>query len=255
MSERHVERLLRELAEQEVPATLELWPAIRAQAEVAEGRRARVPARPGRRALVAACLVAFALVASLSVAVPPTLAVVRSQLQRFGLVLVEATPMAPAPTASRTAPAPAQGGGPVAGWMSLAEAQRHVPFPIRLPASVPPSLVLRRVFVGSGPTNDPAKAPISVVVSYGPDGDGASPPSPVGLAIQQTNATGLSGGYAAPVEQAQDALVHGHPAIYVSDAPGAGKLSWEENGFTYVLMTSGLGLSREDLIRIAESLR
>jgi hypothetical protein len=34
-----------------------------------------------------------------------------------------------------------------------------------------------------------------------------------------------------------------------------GLLSWHDEGFTYVLQFSGLGLSRDDLIRIAESVR
>jgi hypothetical protein len=59
--------------------------------------------------------------------------------------------------------------------------------------------------------------------------------------------------------------VHGRPAIYARGGNGdrggwdatvdAGLLSWHDDGFTYVLQFSGLGLSRDELIRIAESVR
>jgi hypothetical protein len=79
-----------------------------------------------------------------------------------------------------------------------------------------------------------------------------------------------SGGYVIPENVAQTAQVHGRPALY---APGGlvsggwliagrwdtsidqGKLSWQdESGLSYVLSYSGLRLSLEDLIRIAESM-
>lgn len=73
-----------------------------------------------------------------------------------------------------------------------------------------------------------------------------------------------AGGYVIPSSAAQNVTVHGHPAVYAhgswnetrewhSDVDSA-ILSWED-GFTYVLHYSGLGLSRTDMIRIAESLQ
>jgi hypothetical protein len=73
------------------------------------------------------------------------------------------------------------------------------------------------------------------------------------------------GGYVLPSSAAQDVRVNGHTAVYAQGSwdefqrwnrrADAALLSWDENAFTYVLSFSGLGLSRDDVIRIAESLR
>jgi hypothetical protein len=73
------------------------------------------------------------------------------------------------------------------------------------------------------------------------------------------------GGYVLPSSAAQNVRVNGHAAVYAhgswdefrrwNGTADAALLSWEENGFTYVLSFSGLGLSRDDVIRIAASLR
>ncbi|HET8631236.1 MAG TPA: hypothetical protein VFL91_27775, partial [Thermomicrobiales bacterium] len=125
-------------------------------------------------------------------------------------------------------------------------------------------LTIRGVIVGTGPTDNPASVPISVIVSYMPVAGGPYPPS-TGLGIQQTAGSTLHGGYAIPTSQVQDARVNGRPAAYAHGAwteagvwdgtLDAGMLSWEEGGFTYVVHSSGLGLGREDLVKIAESLR
>jgi hypothetical protein len=56
------------------------------------------------------------------------------------------------------------------------------------------------------------------------------------------------------VEPQPDILVTGHPAEYRAGAL-VGSLTWEADGFTYLITYSGLDLSRAELQRIAESLR
>ena len=68
-----------------------------------------------------------------------------------------------------------------------------------------------------------------------------------------------------PADRAEPAVVGQRPATYVRGAwrhddtwdaaLDSAILSWEAEGITYVIQFSGLGLSRNDLVRIAESLR
>jgi hypothetical protein len=55
-------------------------------------------------------------------------------------------------------------------------------------------------------------------------------------------------------ERQPDILVNGQPAEYWS-GPSVGELHWEADGFTYRLSYSGFELSREEVQRLAESLR
>lgn len=55
--------------------------------------------------------------------------------------------------------------------------------------------------------------------------------------------------------QAQEAIsVHGQPATYMAN-DSAGMLRWAANGFSYNLSYSGMYLSREEVQRLAESVR
>jgi hypothetical protein len=56
--------------------------------------------------------------------------------------------------------------------------------------------------------------------------------------------------------QRQKVTVNDQPAIYEwVEGKDLGTLSWEQDGFTYTVGGRGLGLSRDSLIRIAETLR
>ena len=76
------------------------------------------------------------------------------------------------------------------------------------------------------------------------------------------------GGYGFPQSAEQSVQVNGRDAAYVLQTweadPQAGQmhpgglqaLSWQgQNGFTYLLTTGDMELSRQDLIRIAESIK
>jgi hypothetical protein len=90
------------------------------------------------------------------------------------------------------------------------------------------------------------------------------------LRLEITEGIDTEGGYAIPGSIAQGVLVNGRPATYArgvweklggehdvqwNDNADAGMLSWEQDGFTYLLSSYQLGLSSEELIRIAESLQ
>jgi len=205
---------------------------------------------------VAAVALAFLLLGTALAGETP----LRGMVQRFGLVLASpaavATALAPPAGPAAAQPVPARPGAtprPAApgqretsarqfARVGLTEAQRQLAFPIRLPAWVPGGLALQGVFVFNAD---------SVSLSYAPaDGTRAGG----GFGLEETRGP-REGGDVVPAAQTQDLAVAGHPAVYAPGAADSGRLSWEADGFTYVLTHSGLGLRREDALRIAESLR
>lgn len=269
MKEPRISRHMHELAELGVPTDLDLWPAIRAQVTATrpagQGQSlmlSRLKARRGlpwagaRQLVAACCTVVLVLMLGLLATAPAVRAAVLTQMQqRFGIVLIEPTAVPP-PSGARPATSTAQ---PIR-WMSPTEAQQQVPWPIRLPMWLPPGLTLRGVDVFG---MDSPSGPKGTLVSYGPSSEMLG-----GLGIQQRAGSG-EGGPAFPASKAQEVRVNGQPAIYVrgvwertdgwnlqwNDAADSAILSWEADGFTYYIQFGGLGLTREDLIRIAESLR
>jgi hypothetical protein len=73
-----------------------------------------------------------------------------------------------------------------------------------------------------------------------------------GLAITHGKDTGTS--HIDNTQPQPDILVNGQPATYMS-GPSVGELRWEAGGFTFDLSYSGFDLSRDQLQRLAESLR
>lgn len=119
--------------------------------------------------------------------------------------------------------------------------------------------------VGRGPASGRtreeaiANAPIQVELVYRPHGN-----TTANLVLQIIRET-PSGGYTFPESAAQSMRVNGIDAVYVQgvwDEHGqwnprvdASALSWTANEFTYTLRAYALSLDREDMIRIAESIR
>lgn len=217
--------------------------------------------RAFRRSLVAAGLAVVLLGAGLLAARPAVFAQVGGWLPRFGqqqragMVLLSPTevarlshpPPSPPPGVARPQPGP---GRMMTPDLTLEEAQQQAPHHIPVPAWLPPGVVFRGALVS--PAQD-------VVVSYRSADDLMKG---MGLQIKPGSP---GGGYAFPASAAEDTQVDGQPAVYVHgtwhpnqqwDATAdAGTLSWQQRGFTYLLFSSGLGLSRDDLVRIAQSLR
>jgi len=190
---------------------------------------------------------------------PSVQAAVRDRLQRFGLVLVNPTPTIASSTVAPNAAAPVMSSPQRITRISVADAQQKVPFPIRTPTWLPGRLVPRGAIVAPGSTTGNAIGVLVVDIAYGP-ADGSSG----GLHIQQAP-NSAAAAYTFPADRAQEANINGYPAVYVkgawqdagqwNDAADSGVLSWEMDGFTYLVQFSGLGLTQADLIHIAESLR
>jgi hypothetical protein len=259
MSTERSTRLLREVAEREVAPDVDLWPAIHARVQIKPRGRSRTP-------LLALGVALLVIVGVFVVTAPPTQAaqaVVQGWLQRAGIILIP--PPVPRPTPA-PAGAPRAQARPVStgtatrvAYVGVAEAQRRVAFPIRLAGWLPPRLVMEGAAAGPGSPADGGQKAASVIVRYqlpaNAEGD---------IAIRETTGH-RQGGYAFPAAGPEDVTVNGHPATYVHGSyHGDGQwdsnvdvstMSWDADGITYVLSSEGLGLSRADLLRVANSIR
>jgi len=244
VNETRASSLLFATAAEEISEDVDLWPSISASL-------VRRRSRPrGRRQLILAGLIMLTLVFS-----PAVVAASAQELYRqYGIVLVNPIEfLIPKQDAPGARPESAGASTPS---LSLAEVQRQVSFRIPEPAWLPEGVVFRGALAGRDGSG--------VVLSY----VGTHATASGGMFIQMQ--PHWSGGYVIPENVAQTAQVHGRPALY---APGGlvsggwliagrwdtsidqGKLSWQdESGLSYVLSYSGLRLSLEDLIRIAESM-
>ncbi len=131
--------------------------------------------------------------------------------------------------------------------LSVNEAQSKVPFPIPQPGWLPSGLVLRGVYVG---------APHSLSIAYVPAAAPASDaPGKAGLSItvmteDSRGTIALGGAESRPV------FVNGNKGRYwVVEGKDLTMLSWTAGGLRYAVLSSGLGLTQNELLRIAESLR
>ncbi len=259
MDKQRTAQLLARLAERLVPDGADLRPAMRARLAARRGGTPRPTG--GRRRLGAIGVLAFVLVLGLPLAAFAAPGALHAQLQRFGVVLVDATlaPTPAAPSRSVATPAPATTTGAGLPWLNLDEAQRQVTFPIRVPTWLPTGLTRRGVLVGSSGAVNGVSLGVKVLTSYRADDGGAG-----GLHIDQI--TGApAGGYGIPATQTRPTLVSGYPATYARGAwqqdgrwdatADAGTLSWADGAFTYVVQYSDLALSEADLLRLAEGLR
>jgi len=239
-----------------------------------------------RFALRAGAVTAILLVAVLLlIATVPSVraAVGRIMQQRFGLVLVEPALEDTPATETELEEGEKLTEVKVMPSISLEEAQAQVPFTIPMPTILPEGFDLWAARVGTGPHGESMDAEgtriviepaTQVILAFKPDEASQSryhPEATLGLDI--LDRAGLSGGYAAPAGSEQEVEVSGNGAVFVKgawirpdenkppssdniiwdDTADAGMLSWEANGFTYILSGSYLRLSREDYIRIAES--
>ncbi|HVX31336.1 MAG TPA: hypothetical protein VHA53_12725 [Nitrolancea sp.] len=241
--------LLDEIASATVPATVDLWPAIARRVNAGQPRSKTAFAR----ARVWRLGVAVAAVLLSVVVITPVRQSIADTIQHFGIVETSRTRL---PQETRAPGFAATAVAVELPLLSLEEAQQQVNYPIPIPTWIPPGTHLRGAFVsGDG----------SVSLSYVPNGwTGQSSQGGFGIGIRQGASAGL-GGYEIPSSAIQHVTVNGSPAIYAHgawDAPpnsiwhddaDAAMLSWSADGFVYTLSQGELGLSRDDLIRIAES--
>lgn len=126
-------------------------------------------------------------------------------------------------------------------FLSLEEAQRQVTFHIPTPARLPAGLTLKGVRILDS----------WVSLSY--------IKQDAGFEYAGLNISIVPGQVADRKHigvQRQKVMVNGQPAVYEwVEGEDLGTLSWQQDGFTYSMGSSRLGLSRDDLIRIAETLQ
>lgn len=230
-------QLLEEIATEAVSDEVNLWPqiALHGQSRLAQWQQTRA-----RRRIIAVAFTAAALF--LTAATIPT-----GMVQRLGLVLWGdggAPGGATAPGVQVIPPTPLDSSH------SLVDAQKLVSFPIRTATWLPVSLALEGVRVAPDGT--------TIILLYGHDR------GPSGMFIQMQPGS-MSGGYAIPSSAAETVRINARTGVYAhgswdpkgnwQSSADSALLSWEANGMTYVLSYSGLRLSRQDLIRVAESVR
>jgi hypothetical protein len=154
--------------------------------------------------------------------------------------------------------------------MSQAEIQSRLPFALPIPGWLPEGLT----YQGGSVAEDPSRkacvqaicstsTPIyEIVLNY----HWADPAK--GWLNLQIWSGQPSGGYVFPQSAEQSVQVNGRAATYVLQtweaSPQTGQmnpgglqaLSWQDqNGFAYLLTTGDIDLSRQDLIRMAESIK
>jgi hypothetical protein len=225
---------------------------------VVVNQRVRARSKPRLRAWALVAVLLLLILAAILAATPvsgavPALRLPFGMVQRFGLVLVGKAPTpapAQAPARIKTVPKTAVSGARLPD-LTLAEAQQQVAFTIPKPSYLPPGVVFRAAHVA--PDHE------TVVLSYTSEADSGK-----GMGIQLHPGT-VAGGYAIPSTAAQNVKVDDRPAVYAHGAwtqnrdwdplADAGLLSWQDSRFTYVLMFSGLGLSRDEVVQIAASVR
>ena len=174
-------------------------------------------------------------------------------IQHFGITETNSTTIRSSPSA----PGVTAVSEPVPMY-SLDEAQKLVPYPIPQPSWIPTGFHLRGVFVdGNG----------LVSLSYVPDGGSTSGRhGGFGLSVHPGTEPSL-GGIVIPATAIQHVTVNGAPAVYVQgawdnqpaalawhDNADAARVAWAADGFTYLLSGSEMGIGRDELIRIAESI-
>jgi hypothetical protein len=156
---------------------------------------------------------------------------------RFGTVVVTPTPN---PAWGTYPQSGAASEGHALPKLTLAQAQQLARFQIPQPAVLPPGVEFRFAYASTDGS--------WVSLAYGLRGDQSR-----GMGIQMQRGK-PSGYYRVPASGARTVKVNGDDAIYWKRPSDEGLLSWKEGDFTYVMQYSGLGLSKDDMIRIAESM-
>jgi hypothetical protein len=208
------------------------------------------------RAVLLGAALTFVMVASLIIAVPRVRAEVDRLVQQLGFVLTDEYPdvhITSSGYASPSDPSP---------WMSFEEAQRLAPFSIRLPQWLPGKLALDGI--GTFPNQPDALGnppqPYQVIAHYQEPGSAQSPSPWVILDMRPAS---VSGGYMIDASKVRSIEVNGQSALYAKGSwDGNGKwqddadeayLTWEMGGVKYSMSASGI--SEQDMIQIAESIR
>jgi hypothetical protein len=273
-------RVIRAVLEEELaalaPNSINLWPVV--AAKLANQQQQQVRRKEvGRGVAMFLFLILILFVASPQLRVAIGQGIQRYDiLQRFGLVLTDSSQI----TSQGATVKEVEQDVRVLPALSLKEAQEQVPFPIPMPSILPNGLELWAVRVGSGPYAETIDADgkrvqigsrVGVIITFKPN-DNVKLDSAAVLSLTVWDGTNVQGGYAVPEQKDEEVVVNGKPAIFIKGAwrrvdledfknmtwdhtADVGTLSWESNGFTYILEGYQIGLTRDNLIQIAESVR
>lgn len=263
-------RILLEIGQQRIADDIDLWPAIRNQIQQSARHR---QARQRRLRLGLLSLLGLLILTIVLLAVSPQARAAAQQFQRFALILIGVQPVQnPNMQAFPPQNGPTQAATEkrILPNMSLAEIQFRLPFALPVPGWLPKGLTYHGGLVAEEPSGKPCAQAIcststpiyDIVLTYGWEDSSKS-----GLNLQIWSGQ-PGGGYVFPQSAEQSVQVNGRAATYVLQTweadPQAGQmtpggtqvLSWQgQNGFTYLLTTGNLELSRQDMIRIAESIK
>jgi hypothetical protein len=255
-----------------VPKTLDLWPAIRQRVWMrqAEAKRSHMAPFNGRRRQATLVVLGVILVVGLVAGTTyQAQAAVGAWVSRLGIgvtlvpwaALPQPTPVTGWATVAPSGAAPAASAHPVAPaqavrvqFIPLDEARKTARFPIRIPSWIPAGYSLAGALVEN---------PENIHVQYYRDVDAAGRPhGAIGIS-EILGATTSS--YSFPASRDEEATVNGHSATYIhgswqgdgawNDAADLHTLSWQADGMTFMLQADETGLSRDDVVQIAESLR
>ena len=244
-------RILREVAEQDVPSRgVDLWKRVHDRA-FAHASRGAVSAR--YRLLILAVLGIGLLAAT-----RPAQAVVRTLWQGLSLVFSNEQAQTDDGQAVRVMLEPTLISDPPS-LLSLDDIQEQVPFQVRMPEWLPESLEFHGGTVSIGdagtqvrlffrrPTTTPEWDPARLDLILGPVAPYLVPSSrQQAVEIDGVDAIYVHGGWAAGEGPDTD--------LAWDDAEDDAFLTWEEGGLPYLLFAHGLGLELPDMVRIAESL-
>jgi hypothetical protein len=228
-----IRRLLAECADEGLRGSADLWPRIQAQA-------AARPAAPRRWAAYSATALAGAALLVLALFVgqpaPPPAEPGVTTLATEGTPGSSGTPAAATPVPNVV----------LAQLLSEEELRERLPFALRTPAWLPDGLELEGGWLqGSGDA-------LRAVLEYRP---ASREPGPAPLR-QWVGPQALAAELLPPLAEQVTVEVNGRPAIYaegdLDGLPAPAWLVWHNDGLSYAL--EARSLSREELVRIAESL-
>jgi hypothetical protein len=268
--EQELRRQLGELGQQRIADDIDLWPAIRHQI-LRSATRKRARQRQLRLGLLS--LLGLLTLATALLAVSPQARAAVQQFQKFAMILIGAQPVQNLDTQAASphnGPTPAAAEKRILLNMSQTEIQSRLPFALPIPSWLPEGLTYQGGSVAEDPSGKACAQAIcststpiyDIVLSYG-----WANPAKSGLNLQIWSGQ-PGGGYVFPQSAEQTVQVNRRSATYILQTweadPQASQMTpgglqalyWQDqNGYTYLLMTGNLELSRQDMIRIAESVK
>jgi len=250
MNNQRLPRLLTEIAEQGIPTSPDRASDILRCYKGSQTRRAFLKGM--RQPALAGILLALLLIVMVvPIALPTVSAAVGSIVRQSGVVLVK--PTAPTSSSAQRTPAAIVIGATFSPPMrlSLHDAQQQASFHISVPSRLPPGIVFQKAVMSPDDAD-------RVDLFFGQPG---SQQANVHIAEARGQS---SGGYGFPSDQAQAVMINRYPALYFrgswrlnetwDNLADVGTVAWESDNVSYMVQVSHLGISEEELIRLAESL-